>query len=341
MTEPDVTARPPLWRVVVAVLSLALTALIVLVLIPRAARSGWPEILSSLTSTSPLWVGALLVVAALAALIDTAGFRRCFPGVAFGPALRTNTAAGALSAVVPLGSTLAVTLIVTRMRTAGLRRSVIAAGTAVASAADILTSIALPVIGAALLATSARITGGTAAALAVGAVLGLVLLAAVGALAVNRRVVAALLKRAQGIEQGFSEGFGRSSVDFTADGAAMHDESLRIARAGGGAAVWLPLLARILQAAAFAALCTSAFGLDVTVLEAAAVFALGRLLTLVPLTPSGLGVVETGMTGALVALGADASGAAAAVLLMTITQTLFPAAVGALLLPTGAGPARE
>jgi putative heme transporter len=54
---------------------------------------------------------------------------------------------------------------------------------------------------------------------------------------------------------------------------------------------------------------------EVTATEAFAAWALTRLLTSVPITPGGIGIVEVGLTTALVAFGGNNAGVVAAVLL--------------------------
>jgi putative heme transporter len=64
---------------------------------------------------------------------------------------------------------------------------------------------------------------------------------------------------------------------------------------------------------------------EVTVVEAFAAWALVRILGALPLTPAGVGVVEVGLTGALVAFGAPNAEAVAATLLyrgLTVLPTL-------------------
>ena len=53
---------------------------------------------------------------------------------------------------------------------------------------------------------------------------------------------------------------------------------------------------------------------EVTAVEAFAAWALVRILATVPITPGGLGVVELGLTAALVSFGGNNAGVVAAVL---------------------------
>ncbi len=59
-------------------------------------------------------------------------------------------------------------------------------------------------------------------------------------------------------------------------------------------------------------------------------FAVGRLLSVVPLTPGGLGVTETGTAGLLVALGADPAAAISGVLLFSLFVTVLEIPLGAI-----------
>jgi uncharacterized protein (TIRG00374 family) len=64
-------------------------------------------------------------------------------------------------------------------------------------------------------------------------------------------------------------------------------------------------------------------GSEVTVVEAFAAWALARILGALPLTPGGVGIVEIGLTGALVAFGAPNAEAVAATLVYR-AATVFP-----------------
>jgi uncharacterized protein (TIRG00374 family) len=77
-----------------------------------------------------------------------------------------------------------------------------------------------------------------------------------------------------------------------------------------------------------------AVGVDssqVTWVEALASWSLVRLLTAVPITPGGLGVVELGLSAALVGFGGSNDEVVAAVLLYRALTFLPPIALGAIL----------
>jgi uncharacterized protein (TIRG00374 family) len=67
---------------------------------------------------------------------------------------------------------------------------------------------------------------------------------------------------------------------------------------------------------------------EVSFAEAFASWSLIRILTTVPLTPGGLGVVELGLTGALVKFGGGEAPVVAAVLLYRVLTYVPPIAAG-------------
>ena len=71
-------------------------------------------------------------------------------------------------------------------------------------------------------------------------------------------------------------------------------------------------------------------GSEVTVVEAFAAWALVRILGALPITPAGVGIVEVGLTGALVAFGAPNAEAVAATLLYRALTVLPTLALGLL-----------
>ena len=79
--------------------------------------------------------------------------------------------------------------------------------------------------------------------------------------------------------------------------------------------------------------CLRAVGIsaeEVSAIEAFAAWSLIRILGVIPLTPAGLGFVELGLTGALVAFGASNTDAVAATLLYRALTVLPTLALGAL-----------
>ncbi len=76
--------------------------------------------------------------------------------------------------------------------------------------------------------------------------------------------------------------------------------------------------------------CMRAFGIDLGPDKAFACYALSRLLTLIPLTPGGIGTTEVGPAALMVAMGAHGTSAAAAVFLFAVYSHLLEIPFGAL-----------
>ena len=82
----------------------------------------------------------------------------------------------------------------------------------------------------------------------------------------------------------------------------------------------------------------------VTIVEAFAAWTLARVLGSIPITPGGVGFVELGLTGALVAFGATNDEAVAATLIyrfLTIVPTLVFGLIAAATWKVGRRPPRE
>jgi uncharacterized protein (TIRG00374 family) len=69
---------------------------------------------------------------------------------------------------------------------------------------------------------------------------------------------------------------------------------------------------------------------EVTIVEAFAAWALARILGAIPITPGGIGFVELGLTGVLVAFGATDAQAVAATLIYRFLTVVPTLAVGLL-----------
>ena len=80
--------------------------------------------------------------------------------------------------------------------------------------------------------------------------------------------------------------------------------------------------------------CLVALQVDVAFGAVLAAYAVERMLTLVPITPGGVGVVETAATAVLVGFGADPVGAAAGVVLFRVFSYLIEIPLGAVVAAT-------
>ena len=344
-SEPQpLTTRQRWLRGIGAVVSLAFAVVIIGWFIPAATETSWHEIVSTLADVPLPWVLTLMGVAVAAIVIDSAGFHACFRGVRWRTSVGTNVMAQAITLAVPFGSPISLGVIVARLKKSGLSATAIAAGTVLASVADVIANAAIPILALFVLAWApiGLGLGASIAMVSVGLAACAVTVAVVRILA-SEKLLGSLMSRVQGIYDAFHEGRGTKGRDLAAP--LMRTRSLALENARGN--MWLvlgaPTLARLVQGVAFIGWCTWALDVGIHALALFAVFALSRLLAFVPLTPGGIGVIDAGVAWALIALGAEPSAAVVAALVFSLTQIVFPAVLGAAALPwaTRVAPARS
>lgn len=256
------------------------------------------------------------------------------PGLTLRRAVVADWATTAVTNLVPGGSALAIGLIWSMYRRWRLAGAAIARSIVVTGIWDLMVKLALPLPAVAWLATQRPVTGVLVQAAIVGAVL---LVAAVGLLVAVLvapglgRWAGGLIDRLPVLGQGWPERFDRQRNDTLAL-LAERGWGLTFWTVVGHANLYLLLL-----------VCLRAVGVDGAELSAAAVlaaFAFGRLVTALPVTPGGLGVMEVGLVGSLVAFarsgpvdataGGGRAGIVAAVLLFRLLSYAAPLPLGAL-----------
>lgn len=335
-TPAPLTTRQKIRHALLAALSIVIAAIVVVWLIPRAVDTSWEHIFASFDGISWWWILFLIAVALVVLAIDSVGFSACFRGVSLRAAAETNAVAQAVTVVVPMGSTISLGLIYARLKRAGLRARTIASGTLLASIADVLAQILLPILAVALVALSpldiplwGRIALLIAAALALG-----LTSTALGFVS-SEKLLRKLLERVQKVVDAFNEGYGGKNRDLVTP--ALDTRAMAVADAHGSRVMILgaPTLARLAQGLAFIAWCLLGYGFEISPLVLFGIYSLSRLLSLIPLTPGGIGVIDVGVAWALVQCGAPSAAAVSCALAFTLSQVLTPALAGALAIPIG------
>lgn len=322
------TEHPPrltAGRITAGLFSAALVIALLAWALPWATGASWGEIAGTLAAL-PVWAVPVMVLLGVGALLlETVTVRTALPGAPWSGALSGHSASGAVSLAVPGGTTIGLALMGWILRRAGLALPVIITGIIAASLVEmVLTSVLIPLAGLASYAL-ASVLSPTAVALpgalwaALLAVLGALLALALTAVLLRRPVLSALLAQ-----------FGGAVPEHIAHSVlAQRDVLVRMLRRRWAPLVLPTLGARVLQWSALV-LAIEVVGAEVPLLLTVAIFALGRVLSLVPLTPGGAGVTETVGAAALVALGVASADAAAAMLLLLVTMLLVPLLAGAL-----------
>ena len=250
------------------------------------------------------------------------------PGLRFRDALALSQVSTALSIVAPGGAAVGIAGSYAVLRRWGFRTREIGRAVALFSVSNQFANLSYPVIAVFLL----TVFGGESALLATAAFIGVAILGvAVAALALvltSGRMATEIGDLAARAVNRLRTRFGRASVawggesfeTFRQDAATLLRRRwhvLTLATYAGSLTVFILLLLSLRAC--------NVPGSDVSLVEAFAAWSLARLLGSFPITPGGIGIVELGLTGALVGFGGSNTGVVAAVLVyrfLTMAPTL-------------------
>jgi putative heme transporter len=315
-------------------LGIALAAVVFAEIVPRIASYG--SVAHQLATVSLAWGLALAATTLVDILTTPLPWQAVIPKLPFLPALAFTQASTALTTVLPGGAPLGMALsfaFLRRLRVDSGQAGFAVALTGIWSQVMILV---YPLVGSILVFATGTLSTSTAVIAAVSAAAGVLIVGL---------AVAALR----------SEGAARWLGDFAARVGAWVTGLFHRAPPGwsGEALVkiraerlvslqqrWPRLtvatLANQLSAFLVFELCLRAVGISLTDLPLSEAFlgwAIGRVITSLPLTPGGIGVVELGMIGTLVGFGASHAHVVAAVLLYRALVVLPTLAIGLVFLP--------
>ena len=299
------------------------------VVLPRVADYGevW-RIVSDLG-------GGDIAALAIAATVNMATFgppwMAGLPGLSFLHAFVLSQASTAAANILPGGDAVGMALSYSMLRRWGFTVEQVTVGSAATTVWNAFANVVFAVAGVGLLATA----GESHALLTTTAVIGTAAVAvAIALFAValhddgNARWIGGLTQRlwnrvARLIRRRPAEGWDERLVGF-------RREAVGLLRRRWFALTFTTLLGHltvfaVLLVALRAVGVTSA---EVSLAEAFAAWALIRIVTTIPITPGGLGVVELGLTGALVSFGGGQAGVVAAVLLYRVLTYIPPIATG-------------
>jgi uncharacterized protein (TIRG00374 family) len=329
----DGAQRGPLRRRFAgAALAVAVIAVVFAELLPRIANYG--DVWAVVTRLSPLEIVALAVVTAINLATFAPPWMAAIPGLGYWNAMVLTQVSTALSIAVPGGDAAGIAASYAMLRRWGVARGAVAVAVVVTGVGNQLVNVLLPLLALALLVMSGGsspvlLTAGSigiAAILALSTAIVLVLRGERQAFAVGRRAewfvnhVLALAHRPA--RHGWGDGlvrFRRETIELVARRWPALAGSMIV----GHLAVFAVLLVAL-----------RATGVDageVGWVEALAAWGLIRLLSAVPVTPAGVGIVELGLSSALVGFGAHNAEAVAAVLLYRALTVLPSLALGAVL----------
>jgi uncharacterized protein (TIRG00374 family) len=325
----DVTAAPARGRgrLLGIALAVGLVVAVFAFVLPRIADYG--DVWGVLQGLS----GADVAVIAGATVLNVVTFAppwmAALPGLGLRQALVLTQASTALSIVSPAGAAVGMAGSYTLLRVWGFSRSSVGLAVAVTGVWNQLANLVFPIVALALLTAANERHPALQTAAYLGVVILVVVVAAFAfALSSARRagavgsLVARLVNAARRpLRKPPVLWSGESLASFrsrTLDLLRRRWHVLTISTLLGHLTVFLVLV-----------VCLRALGVsgdEVSLVEAFAAWALIRILGAMPITPAGLGFVELGLSGALVAFGASNADAVAATLLyrfLTVTPTLL------------------
>ena len=276
------------------------------------------------------WQDWVLLLAAVVVNLATFAppWMAALPGLGFRQAMVLTQASTALSIVSPAGAAVGMAGSFSMLRSWGFDKRSVGVAVAIAGVWNQLANLALPVVALALLTAAGEGHPGLTTAAFVGTlVLAVVIVGFALGLWKERwaRSLGDLAARFTNrllrlVHRGPVGWGGESFVRFRSQALGLLRRRwhvITIATLAGQLTVFVLLL-----------VCLRVVGIttsEVTLVEAFAAWALVRILGTLPLTPAGVGIVEIGLTGALVAFGAPNAEAVTATLLyraLTVLPTL-------------------
>lgn len=315
-----------LRRLLLGAASLGLVVATFAYLLPTIAD--YRDVWSVVAQLSWEWILALLAATAINVATFAPPWQVALPGLGFVRALELTQASTALSIVLPAGLAAGMAGSFGLLRSWRFSTRQITRALTLVGLWNQLLNLSFPIVALFLLAVSGSETALLATAAFVGvAVLGVVVTGLALVLASNRlafevgELAARLANRIRGMLRRRPVSWGGTGFErFRAEAGDLLRRRwhvLTVASLAGSLSVFLVLLLSLRSLDVPAA--------EVTAVEAFAAWSLVRIIGSIPITPGGIGVVELGLTTALVAFGGNNAGVVAAVLVyrfLTMVPTL-------------------
>ena len=318
VVEHELHRKSPQRRIVEALASLTVVAVIFAFVIPAVSDAHYSEIWHELDRLTWLQVLGLTAVWATSMLLYTGVLTTSLPGLTHPQALTVNFAGSAVSNVVPFGGAVGVGATYAICLSWGFRMTSITLSVLVSGIWNVFAKLGLPVVALGILTVTAQ--GHATSKLLGPTLVGFAALAAAVTVLVlilrSERLALRIGELGQRVATPVARRLRRSSAPDVAGAVVeFRHRSIGLLRTR-----WLPLtlwmLAYNLTQYLLLLGCVRAIGVDNAELgwaQVFAAFAFARLLETIPLTPSGVGFVEAGAVAALIGFGGGAAGSTAAV----------------------------
>jgi uncharacterized protein (TIRG00374 family) len=311
--------------------SVAVIALTFAFVLPTIAD--YAEVWDVVQGLSWQWIVALLAAAALNLATCAPEWMAALPGLSYLHGSRVTLASTAISVVAPGGAPAGMATSFAMLKTWGFEGRPVGLAVAVTSIWNQLVILGVPIVAVAALVAEgdSNRTVEWVAFIALAAFCAIVAGFAVGLS--NARLTRRIGDRASRIASWFKGLFHKAPVAWNGEAfVRFRSETIVLIRRRW----WyltLATLANHLSVFVMLVVSVRAVGIThehVTLVEAFAAWALSRVLGSIAPTPGGLGFVELGLTGTLVAFGATNASAVAATLIYRFAQDVPTLAIGLL-----------
>ena len=311
--------------------SWVVAVVLVVAVLPRAVAVSWHGVLPVLASVPWPAALALLGLWLLGLYVHSFVLTAAVPGLTHRRALTLNLTGSAVANVVPLGGAAGVELNRRMMRAWGIDGRAFTGYTFLTNLWDVGSKLLLPVVALAALARAGEAVSPQVQTASLVTGVGFVVVAAGAAFVLSSARGAVAL--GQLLEGSARRGLRLLGRDRELDlAAALLD--VRAQCVGLVARGWLRMSAGMAGYVALQAvllgMCLHLTGGGNTWPEVLAAFAVERALTIVPVTPGGVGVADLGLVGVLLAFGGDPVS-------VTGAAVLYRAFVFAVEIPVGSG----
>jgi putative heme transporter len=335
--------RRPRRALLRSALGVALAVLVFALVVPRIASYG--SVAHRLGHISTGWTVALAAAALLDVLTAALPWLAILPQLSFFNALGFTQASTALTLVLPGGAPLGMAISFGFLRRLRISRGQAAFAVALTGIWSQATIFVYPLVGALLVFATGDLSPSTAAIAAASGAAG-ALLVGLAVLALRSPGFARRLGDAAArVARWFARRLRREPPEWSGDTIVRFREERVVLLRRQWPALTAATLANQLTAFLVFEFSLRAVGISYASLswsESFLAWAIGRVISSLPLTPGGIGVVELGLIGTLVGFGAPHAHVVAAVLLyraLIIVPTLIVGTAGLLVLRRPATPA--
>jgi putative heme transporter len=287
------------------------------------------KVWSALRTMTPIEMGTLAIAAGWNIVSYWLVMLASLPGSNVWQAMKVNLISTSVSNTVPGGSAIGIGVTYELYRAYDIPRTKVALSVLITGIWNNFVKLGMPIVALALLVVTGKSNPSLMAAAGIGV---LVLVAAIVGFGSALRSDAMARRIGEGLGRAVSRVRPRKPVTGWGNSLAeLRESAIGLLRQR-----WLQLTAATLvsHVSLFVVLLLAArhVGIserEVSVVEMLAVFAFTRLLSAIPITPGGLGVVELGLIGGLVAAGGDRPSVVAAVLVYRVLTYVLPIPLGA------------